>query len=54
MQESQLHIYQEQENYHGAAGTQQVLPALPKAPAAQGNQVEWESGENEPGPHQGE
>jgi hypothetical protein len=45
VQESQLLYNQEQENHHGTAGTEQVLPALSKAPATQGNQVEWESGE---------
>jgi hypothetical protein len=41
MQESELFVYEEQENYNRASGDEEVLPSLPQAPAAQGNQVEW-------------
>jgi hypothetical protein len=40
VQEPELFFHQEQEDHHGAAGIEEVLPALPEAPAAQGNQVE--------------
>jgi hypothetical protein len=40
MQEPELFRHQKQENYHGTAGNEEVLPVLPEAPAAQGNQVE--------------
>jgi hypothetical protein len=40
VQEPELFQHQEQENNHGAVGNEEVLPALPEAPAAQGNQVE--------------
>jgi hypothetical protein len=40
VQEPELFFDQEQENHDGAPGDEEVLPALPEAPAAQGNQVE--------------
>jgi hypothetical protein len=40
MQEPELFGHQEQEDHHGAAGNEEILPVLPEAPAAQGNQVE--------------
>jgi hypothetical protein len=40
MQEPELFLDQEQENHDRAPGAQEVLPALPEASAAQGNQVE--------------
>jgi hypothetical protein len=40
MQESELFLHQEQEDHDRASGTQEILPALPEASAAQGNQVE--------------
>ena len=36
-------VDQEQEDHHGAPGNEEVLPALPQAPAAQGNQVDIRS-----------
>jgi hypothetical protein len=40
VQEPELLFDQEQEDLYGTAGNEEVLPALPEAPAAQGNQVE--------------
>jgi hypothetical protein len=40
VQEPELHVYEEQEDHHGTPGNEEVLPALPEAPGAQGNQVE--------------
>ena len=40
VQEPELHEHEEQEDHHRAAGNEEVLPALPEAPGAQGNQVE--------------
>jgi hypothetical protein len=40
MQEPELLLDQEQEDHDGAPGIQEILPALPEASAAQGNQVE--------------
>jgi hypothetical protein len=40
MQESELFGHQEQEDHHGTVGDEEILPVLPEAPAAQGNQVE--------------
>jgi hypothetical protein len=40
VQEPELYVYEEQEDYHRASGNEEVLPALPEAPGAQGNQVE--------------
>jgi hypothetical protein len=40
VQESELHVYEEQEDHYGTPGNEEVLPALPEAPDAQGNQVE--------------
>jgi hypothetical protein len=37
VQEPELFEYQKQEDHHGTAGDEQVLPSLPEAPAAQGN-----------------
>jgi hypothetical protein len=44
VQESQLLQHQEQENHYRTPGNEEILPALPEAPAAQGDQVEpwWE------------
>jgi hypothetical protein len=39
MQEPELFGHQEQKDHDRAPGTEEVLPALPEAPAAQGNQV---------------
>jgi hypothetical protein len=39
VQEPELFDNQEQEDHHGASGAEEVLPALPEAPTAQGNQV---------------
>ena len=33
--------HQEQEDHHGAAGNEEILPQVPQAPGAQGNQVDW-------------
>jgi hypothetical protein len=41
MQEPELFGHEEQEDHHGAAGNEEILPVLPEAPAAQGNQVEF-------------
>jgi hypothetical protein len=40
VQEPELHVYEEQEDHDGTPGNEEVLPALPEAPGAQGNQVE--------------
>jgi hypothetical protein len=40
MQKPELFGHQEQEDHYGAVGDEEVLPVLPEAPAAQGNQVE--------------
>jgi hypothetical protein len=40
VQESQLFFHQEQEDDYRAPGNEEILPALPEAPAPQGNQVE--------------
>jgi hypothetical protein len=40
MQEPELFGHQEQKNHYGAVGDEEILPVLPEAPAAQGNQVE--------------
>jgi hypothetical protein len=40
MQAPELFHDQEQEGHHGTVGTTEILPALPEAPAASGNQVE--------------
>jgi hypothetical protein len=40
VQKPELFLDQEQENHDGASGDEEVLPALPEAPASQGNQVE--------------
>jgi hypothetical protein len=40
VQKPELFIDQEQEDLYGTIGNEEVLPALPEAPAAQGNQVE--------------
>jgi hypothetical protein len=42
MQEPELLGHQEQEDHHGATGDEEILPVLPEAPTAQGNQVELE------------
>jgi hypothetical protein len=39
MQEPELLVYEEQENDHGTPGDEEILPALPETPGAQGNQV---------------
>jgi hypothetical protein len=39
VQEPELFFHEEQEDHHRASGAEEVLPALPEAPAAQGNQV---------------
>jgi hypothetical protein len=39
MQGTELYEHEEQENNDGAAGIQEVLPALPQASAASGNEV---------------
>jgi hypothetical protein len=41
VQEPELFQNEEQENHDRAAGDEEILPALPEAPATQGNQVEW-------------
>jgi hypothetical protein len=41
VQEPELFFYEEQEDHYGAPGTEEVLPALPETPTAQGNQVKW-------------
>jgi hypothetical protein len=41
VQEPELFFHEEQEDHHGAPGTEKVLPALPETPAAQRNQVKW-------------
>ena len=38
--EPELHEHEEQEDHDRASGVEEVLPELPQAPAAQGNQVE--------------
>jgi hypothetical protein len=40
VQKPELLFDQEQKDQDRAPGNEQVLPALPEAPAAQGNQVE--------------
>jgi hypothetical protein len=40
VQEPELFFDEEQEDDHGALGTEEILPLLPEAPASQGNQVE--------------
>jgi hypothetical protein len=40
VQEPELFQYQEQEDHYRTAGNEEILPPLPEAPAAQGNQVE--------------
>jgi hypothetical protein len=42
MQKPQLLEYQEQKDDDGEAGTQEILPQVPQAPGASGNQVNWE------------
>jgi hypothetical protein len=39
VQKPELHEHQKQENHHGTAGNEEVLPALPEASRPQGNQV---------------
>jgi hypothetical protein len=41
VQGTQLYEYKEQEDDHGAAGIQEVLSALPEAPAPPRNQVAY-------------
>jgi hypothetical protein len=41
VQKSELQQYEEQEDDHRSSGIQKVLPVLPEAPRAQGNQVNW-------------
>jgi hypothetical protein len=41
VQESELLEHEEQEDYHRAAGNEEILPQVPQAPSAQGNQVDW-------------
>src|SRR5450432_234457 len=41
VQEPELFVDQEQEDHYRASGVEEILPALPAAPAAQGNQVEY-------------
>jgi hypothetical protein len=40
VQKPELLFDEEQEDHYGTAGNEEVLPALPQAPAPQGNQVE--------------
>jgi hypothetical protein len=40
VQEPELFFDQEQEDHDRASGDEEILPALPEAPDAQGNQVE--------------
>jgi hypothetical protein len=40
VQEPELFFDEEQKDYYRAAGNEEVLPPLPEAPGAQGNQVE--------------
>jgi hypothetical protein len=40
VQKPELLFHEKQEDDHGTAGNEEVLPALPEAPATQGNQVE--------------
>jgi hypothetical protein len=40
VQKPELHVYEKQEDDHGTLGNEEVLPALPEASSAQGNQVE--------------
>jgi hypothetical protein len=42
MQESELFGDQEQKDHYRAVGNEEILPLLPEAPGAQGNQVELE------------
>jgi hypothetical protein len=39
VQKPELFQYQEQEDHHGTAGAEKVLPALPEAPTAPRNKV---------------
>jgi hypothetical protein len=39
VQESELFQHQEQEDHNRAFGNEEILPALPEAPTAQGDQV---------------
>jgi hypothetical protein len=41
VQESELFEHQEQEDDDRAAGDEEILPQVPPAPGAQGNQVDW-------------
>ena len=41
VQAQELHQHEEQEDHDGAAGAEEVLPVLPQAPRAQGDQVGW-------------
>jgi hypothetical protein len=40
VQEPELFVHQKQEDHDGTAGTKEILPLLPQASAAPGNQVE--------------
>jgi hypothetical protein len=39
VQEPELLLDEEQKDYHGTPGDEEILPALPETPGAQGNQV---------------
>jgi hypothetical protein len=39
VQESQLLQHQEQKDHYGTPGNEEILPALPEAPGAQGDQI---------------
>src|SRR5206468_8425199 len=41
VQQSELLQHEEQEEHHGAARNEEILPQVPQAPGAQGNQVDW-------------
>jgi hypothetical protein len=41
MQRPELHEHEEQEDDNGASRVEEVLPEVPQASAAQGNQVNW-------------
>jgi hypothetical protein len=40
VQKPELFLDKEQEDHHGTVGDEEVLQALPQAPASPGNQVE--------------